>query len=68
MKAWKTPMNLRLREIEIWRESGFKRAIHDPDIAKNDPDRSKASRAAQLYEAAAARANGAAISDITSFH
>lgn len=67
MKAWKTPTNLRLRRIEVWREARFKRAIRDPDIAKNDPNRTKACRAAALYTAAAVRAQGVAVGAVTTF-
>lgn len=50
-KRWKSPLILRLSRIEAWRKVRFKSAIQSRDTAK-------AMRAANLYTAAAARANG----------
>ncbi|MCS3731212.1 hypothetical protein [Bradyrhizobium betae] len=50
-KRWKSPLILRLSRIEAWGKARFKSAIQSRDTAK-------ALKAANLYTAASARANG----------
>ncbi len=67
MKPWQTPEILRLSRIEAWRKARFERAMNDPNIAMNDPDRAKAIRAAELYTAASGLGGRVALSSISPY-
>ena len=56
-KAWKTPTILRLSRIEEWRRERFERAMRDGDY-------NTAKRAADLYTAVSARADGIALGSV----
>lgn len=67
MKSWQTPEILRLSRIEAWRRARYERAVNDPNIAVNDPDRAKAIRAAKRYSAVAVRGDGIALNSVSSY-
>jgi hypothetical protein len=60
MRPWKTPEGLRVSRIEKWAEARFKRRLKEGDIAA-------AMRAANFYTAIACRADGIALSSVTSY-
>jgi hypothetical protein len=66
-KTWKTPEILRLSRIEAWRKARYERAMADPNIALNDPNRAKAIHAAELYTAVAVRNDGIALSSVSTY-
>jgi hypothetical protein len=60
MKRWKTPEILRLSRIEKWAEARFERRLKEGNIAA-------AIRAVNFYMMIARRADGIALSSITSY-
>jgi hypothetical protein len=56
------PEIVRLRRIEKWRETRYRRAL---DRVRNDDDRAKATRAADLYTEVTARLEGLAMGAVS---
>ncbi|MCP1850250.1 MULTISPECIES: hypothetical protein [unclassified Bradyrhizobium] len=46
----------RLRRVQAWRRTRLQRLLADPDIAENDPDRPKSTKAARHCMAVSMRA------------
>jgi hypothetical protein len=57
----------RLNRIAEWRKGRRERAMHDPHLAVNDPDRSKLLRLTDRYVEAVARGNGIVIGSVSTF-
>jgi hypothetical protein len=60
MKPWKSPEILRLSRIEKWAKERFERRMNESDTAA-------AMRAANFYTVIACRADGIALSSVTSY-
>jgi hypothetical protein len=67
MRAWKRPDSLRSRDVAQWRKNRFEKAMRDPNIMINDPDRAKVIKAANLYSAAVSRGDSLAMGLVSTF-
>jgi hypothetical protein len=67
-RPWKEPENLRWNRIAAKLADRREKAMRDPDIATNDPDRAKLIRLNNRYTAAVARGDSVALGLVSSYN